>query len=54
MAAGRRQRKKAVVQRAIAMPYIRLFGGFEQIKVAVFLCAAQEMAAHGGRRHVLT
>ena len=38
IAAGRRQRKKAVVQQTIAMPQIRPYGGFEQIKAAVFLC----------------
>ena len=35
LSAGRRQKKKAVVQQAIAMPYTRPFGGFEKIKAAV-------------------
>ena len=35
IAAGRRQRKKAVVQQTIAMPQIQSYGGFEYIKAAV-------------------
>ena len=29
------KRKKAVVQQAIAMPYTKPYGGFEEIKAAV-------------------
>ena len=35
LSAGRRQKRKAVVQQAIAMPQIRPYGGFDKIKAAV-------------------
>ena len=57
-AAGRRQKKKAVVQQTLSMPFYS--GGFEQIKAAVLLSSTQnddaltlaKSAAYGGSRHV--
>lgn len=40
--AGRRQRKKAVVQQAIAMPYTHPYGGFDKIKAAVLMPSTKE------------
>ena len=55
---GDGKRKKAVVQQAIAMPYTRPYGGFEQIKAAVLYALIRNdaltlagSAAHGGSRH---